>query len=234
MCACFGSALWLSTNSPLCKHLISVGGWGGTYTPVCVGVCTPAGVCLCMCWLMGSQQGARPTYNLLPPAFPSTPVSPFHRSVPSSFNLAAEAKKNGSASHQGTLLVFKGRDSCRFLPLPSPCLFTLPSLLSPPRLLSLSSLQFCLHVNFLRLPCLPFRHQWFTRWREREGKRVIFVLLYLFFLRRLILVRSEFSPLNLYFSESEVLFAKSTFIHSVSFPFVFFFSFVWIFFLDVL
>lgn len=61
----FGTALWLCTNKPLCKHLIS-GGGGGIHPCAWVS----ESVCLCTCWLMGSQQGARPTYNLLPPRLP--------------------------------------------------------------------------------------------------------------------------------------------------------------------
>lgn len=78
--------------------------------------------------------------------FPSAPVPPSHRSAPSSFNLAAEAKESGSESHQGTLPVFKHHTHASFSPLSSPCLFILPSLLSPPP---------CSFVSVLTSPASP-------------------------------------------------------------------------------
>lgn len=72
---------------------------------------------------------------LHPPSspLPSAPVPSSRRSVPSSFNLAAEAKESGERESPRDTARLQTSRSRLFPPPSSPCLFTLPSLLSPPR-----------------------------------------------------------------------------------------------------
>lgn len=129
----------------------------GAYTAVCERVCV--WVCVSMYLLIdgvtaGCQAYLQPHTSL----FPFAPALPSHRSLPSSFNLAAEAKESGS--HQGTLLIFKGHTHASFFPpVALLCLFTLPRLHSPPSSIgsSSSSLQFCRYINLSRLSCLLCR-----------------------------------------------------------------------------
>lgn len=141
MCVCILAGLYGCAQTTLCVNSSLVVVVVGGHTPVCL--------CVRVCVLIDGVTAGCQAY--LHPLLHCAPVPPSHHSVPSSFNLAAEAKESGSESHQGTLHIFK-HHTFRLL---SPCLFTLPSLLSPPRSLHSSSPHFCLRFNFSRLPCRP-------------------------------------------------------------------------------
>ena len=109
---------------------------------------------------MGSQRGARPTYNLpFSPFSPRLLFLPSHRSVPSSFNLAAGAKESGERESPRDTAHLQTSHSCLLPPSspPRPLSRHLVSLLSPrlsllPARSRSSSPQFCLRFNFYPPP----------------------------------------------------------------------------------
>lgn len=133
-------------QTTLCVNSSLVVGGRGLPLCGCVGVC----VYVWVDWWGHSRVPGLLTTSCLP--LPCAPVPPSRRSVPSSFNLAAEAKESGERESPGDTARLQRSHSCLFSPLSSPCLFALPSLPSPPRSLRSSSPQFCLHFNFSRLP----------------------------------------------------------------------------------
>lgn len=104
---------------------------------------------------MGSQRGARPTYNLpFSPFSPQLLFLPYHRSVPSSFNLAAGAKESGERESPRDTAHLQTSHSCLLPPSSPPLSCHLVSLLCPrlsllPARSRSSSPQFCLRFNFL-------------------------------------------------------------------------------------
>jgi len=103
---------------------------------------------------------------LHPPAslFPFAPAPPSRHSVPSSFNLVEETMESGSASHQGTILVFKGHAQASF-----PLSHHLVSLLCPhSSLLPACSVPppcgFVFILTSPASPCLPHRQNVQRRW----------------------------------------------------------------------
>lgn len=112
----------------------------------------------------GCQAYLQPPCSLSPRLLSLPP----HHSLPSSFNLAAEAKESGSESHQGTLLVFKHHThaspsrSCHlaltaFSPLhaysfPPPCSFV-SVLTSPSSLVFLTLTDKSVQPWWCKTPC---------------------------------------------------------------------------------
>lgn len=148
---CILAQIYGCAQTTLCVNTSLVVGVGAS-TPVCVGVC----VYVRVDWWGHSRVPGLLTTSCLLVCLHSCSSLPT-ASVPSLFNLAAEAKGSGSASHQGTRLVFKGHAHASFSPFSSPCLLTLPWLFSPPCSLISSSPHFCLHFNFLHLPHLRLK-----------------------------------------------------------------------------
>lgn len=121
----------LCVNSSL---VVVVGG-----VPLCMYVC----VFVCMCWLMGSQQGARPTYNrlLLPSPPPLRLVSPITLYHP---HLIWQPRRRRAAT-----TVTEGRCSSSNIPL----MTLFPSLIT---------LSLCSALTYPLLPCflLPAILSW--------------------------------------------------------------------------
>lgn len=148
LCVCILAQIYGCAQTTLCVNTSLVVGVGAS-TPVCVGVC----VYVRVDWWGRSRGPGLLTTSCLLVCLLSCSSLPT-ASVPSLFNLAAEAMGSGSVSHQGTRLVFKGHAHASFCLLSSPCLFTLSWLFSPPCSLVSSSPHFCLLFNFLHLPHL--------------------------------------------------------------------------------
>lgn len=149
-CACILAQLYGCAQTTLCVNTSLVVGVGAS-TPACVSESVSMYV------LIDGVTAGCQAY-LQPPAssFASSPAPPsprlrFHPCLIWQHRrrrAGARVTKGHGSSSKDTLMPL-------FPPPSSPCLFTLPSLFSPPCSISSSSPHFCLHFNFLHLPCLP-------------------------------------------------------------------------------